>query len=136
MLIKDLASIIYCWLQGWFTIFLFINGMMASQQDMEDLKTELAKLCMECAQVMAELPSQVAASAAQPSQLPVYVTTTKLERFRGGPGKPGDLTVEDWVANMRGHLAARGLIKGKCRCDLVGLQHHVHLLCLCCHGTR
>ena len=72
---------------------------MASKEDVDSLEAKLKQL-------RADLDAQkqpVAAAA------PVYVTTRKVDRFKDRPEKPGDPSVEDWVADIRSYLLARNL---------------------------
>ena len=43
---------------------------------------------------------------------PLYVSSSrKLERFRDRPVKAGDLTIQEWVEDVRSHLATRTMDK-------------------------
>ena len=64
---------------------------------------------------------------------PLYLATSrKLERFRDRPEKAADPTVEEWVADIKGHLSSRQLqaadqapfivdhLVGKARQEIIG----------------
>ena len=65
---------------------------MASKGDFEELKKDHA-----------------AQKTTPASSGPIYVSTHKIDRFKDHSEKSGDPTIEDWVADMRNHLAARKL---------------------------
>ena len=82
---------------------------MADAQQLADMLDQLTKLQADYDSLKAE--KQDAGSRAPSRQAPIYVSTRKIDRFKDRPQTASDPTAEDWVADMRSHLAARGLPK-------------------------
>ena len=112
------------WRLASFLVLLVLTfSMTASQAEVDQLKTELQKL-----------RSDYAAHGSQgvsPAP-PIYVASRKVERFKDRPEKSDDLTVEDWVADMKAHILARNYsgkaaaacirehLAGKARLEIMG----------------
>ena len=79
-----------------------MEGVEQLRAELEAMKAALQSEKEERANAMAGV------SSTTPSTQQIYIAAgRRLDRFRGKPEKPGDPSVQEWVSDVRGQLAAR-----------------------------